>query len=105
MAAKNGSKQKKPPSAIALAVSVAAASQMPVLSLIKQTETSIDSKKEALGRWAATVGHMEEILQSDPDHGHALMVTLLCFILSSSCEMHVDPGMMDLLGAKKDSLT
>ena len=84
MAANNGSKQKKPPSAIALAVSVAAASQMPVLSLIKQAETSMDSEKEALGRWAATVGHMEEILQSDPDHGHALMVTLLCFILSSS---------------------
>ena len=77
-------KQKNPPSAIALAVSVAAASQLPVLSLIgQQAETSMDSKKETeLGRWAATVGHMEEILQSDPDHGHALMVTLLGFFLS-----------------------
>ena len=71
-----GVKQKKPPSAIALAVSVAHASQLHVLTLL-QAETSKDSEK-VLGnvgeRWAATVDHMEEILQADPDHGHTLMV-------------------------------
>ena len=55
----------------------------------------------------STVGHMEEMLQSDPDHGHALMVTLLSAsfsLLPKLCEMHVDPGMVESLGAKKDSL-
>ena len=70
--------KKKPPSAIALAVSVAHASQLPVLSLL-QGETGADTKKAGLGsvmglRWAATVGHMEEILKADPEQGHALMV-------------------------------
>ena len=71
--------KKKPPSAIALAVSVAHASQLPVLSLL-QVETSADPKKAGLGnvmglRWATTVDHMEEILKADPEQGHALMVT------------------------------
>ena len=73
--------KKKPPSAIALAVSVAHASQLPVLSLL-QVETSADPKKAGLGnvmglRWATTVDHMEEILKADPEQGHALMVTFL----------------------------
>ena len=88
--------KKKPPSAIALAVSVAHASQLPVLSLL-QVETSVDPKKPGLGnvmglRWATTVDHMEEILKADPEQGHALMVTLPpCYIdsfLLQSFQIH-----------------
>ena len=69
-------KEKKPPSAIALALSVAHASQLHVLTLL-QAETSKDPEKVvgSVGEcWAATVDHMEKIVQADPDHGHALMV-------------------------------
>ena len=78
--------KKKPPSAIALAVSVAHASQLPVLSLL-QVESSLDSKMGL--RWAATVDHMEEILKADPEQGHALMV--LHSHLFQTFQMHLHP--------------
>lgn len=80
-------KKQKPPSAIALAVSVANASQLHLLTILPAVETSLDSK-EMMGsvrkRWTTTVNHMEEMLHDDPDHGHALMVNLSCKIYSFS---------------------
>ena len=75
--------KKKPPSAIALAVSVAHASQLPVLSLLQVEKASLGS---VMGlRWAATVDHMEEILKADPEQGHALMVTFPALLDSFKC--------------------